>query len=201
MRIISGKYKGHRLVAFKASHIRPTTDRVKESLFNKWTSYVDGAQVLDLFCGTGSLGLEALSRGAAHVDFVDANEKSLSILRENVKKLGVEESFKIIRKDALSFLKGSKSQYDLILIDPPFTKVMADQVLSQLSSSEVLKEGGLVAIESGTKENIEVSYGSLIRYDRKEFGDKALNLYELRTLPERTGPDEENTDDIAKSSL
>lgn len=178
MRIISGKFKGHRLVAFKADHIRPTTDRVKESLFNKWMSEIEGSKVLDLFCGTGNLGLEALSRGAEFVEFVDQSDKSLRILRENVKKLGLKEGFHVTKRDAIQFIKESLVAYDLIFIDPPFTKSMASDVLFALSQSEVLKAGGLVAIESGTKESIDESYGPLQRYDRKEFGDKALNLYQ-----------------------
>jgi 16S rRNA (guanine966-N2)-methyltransferase len=178
MRIISGKFKGHRLVSFKADHIRPTTDRVKESLFNKWHMVVEDAQVLDLFCGTGSLGLEALSRGAAFVEFVDSNEKSLRILTENIKKLGLNEGYRVTKREALQFLKTAQQSFDLILIDPPFTKVMADQVLQALSESEVLKEGTRVAIESGTKEEVREVYGTLRLYDRKEYGDKALNFYE-----------------------
>lgn len=178
MRIISGKFKGQRLVAFKADHIRPTTDRVKESLFNKWSRYIEGATVLDLFCGTGSLGLEALSRHAHFVEFVDSNDKSLRILNENVKKLGIESGFHVTKRDALQFLKSSSQAFDLIFIDPPFTKSMADKVLLALSQSTVLSDGGLVAIESGTKEYIQDDYGSIRLYDRKEFGDKTLSLYE-----------------------
>src|SRR5690606_22011612 len=124
-RIISGRFKGHRLVSFKADHIRPTTDRVKETLFNKWSAYIEGAKVLDLFCGTGNLGLEALSRGADFIEFVDSSEKSLRILRENVKKLRIESGVHITQKDAIKFLSTATDVYDLVLIDPPFTKSMA----------------------------------------------------------------------------
>ncbi len=178
MRVIAGKFKGHKLVSFDAGHIRPTTDRVKESLFNKWSRYIEDATVLDLFCGTGSLGVEALSRGAEFVEFVDSNEKSLRILRENVKKIGLKEGFHITKQDAIRFLETSTLQFGLILIDPPFTKSMAHDVLTALSKSSVLVQGGLVAIESGTKERIEDDYSSLRLYDRKEFGDKTLSLYE-----------------------
>lgn len=184
MRIIAGKFKGHRLVPFQADHIRPTTDRVKESLFNKWMSLCEGARVLDLFSGTGNLGLEALSRGAEYVEFVEKNDKSLRILRENLAKLRVKEGVKVIKMDVLQYLKQKGDRFDLILIDPPFTQVMADQVLSQLASSSVLGPGTLVAIESGTKEHVEEVYGALRLYDHKEFGDKTLNLYE--NLFERT---------------
>lgn len=178
MRIISGKFKGHRLVSFKADHIRPTTDRVKETLFNKLTGYIEGAAVLDLFCGTGNLGLEALSRGAAFVEFVDSNEKSLRILGENVKKLKLSEDFHVTKRDALQYLKNPGREFDLIFIDPPFTRSMADEVLKALSESHALKAGGLVAIEAGTKEPIQDEYASIKLYDRKEFGDKSLCLYQ-----------------------
>lgn len=178
MRVISGKYRGHRLVSFQASHLRPTTDRVKETLFNKWMSHVDGARVLDLFAGTGNLGIEALSRGAECVEFVDKNDKSLRILRENLAKLKIDQGIKVTKMDVLQFLKGSHLPFDLILIDPPFTQVMADTVLNLLSGSSVLKPGTLVAIEAGTKEGVAEVYGALRLYDRKEFGDKTLNLYE-----------------------
>ena len=86
MRIISGKYKGRVLTSFQADHIRPTMDRIKETLFNKWMHDVEGATVLDLFAGTGSLGLEALSRGAIHIDFVEKNEKSVAIINKNLER-------------------------------------------------------------------------------------------------------------------
>src|SRR5690606_5573787 len=95
LRIISGRYKGRSLVSFKAPHIRPTTDRVKESLFNKIQSRVDGSRVLDLFSGTGSLGLEAISRGASLVEFVDDSASSLNILKKNLKLLSIDKGFTV----------------------------------------------------------------------------------------------------------
>src|ERR1700753_2948061 len=112
MRIIGGKYKGHHLTSFQASHIRPTNDRGKESLFNIWQADVEDARVLDLFSGTGNLGIEALSRGAREVTFVDKNRKSIEILKKNLEKLRVDEPHKIVMKDALSFLKQETEPYD-----------------------------------------------------------------------------------------
>lgn len=106
MRIISGKYKGHPLVEFKADHIRPTTDRVKETLFNKLMFELEGTKVLDLFSGTGNLGIEALSRGAREVTFVEKHPKSLEILKKNLAKLKIPAvDYKIINMDVLSYLK------------------------------------------------------------------------------------------------
>lgn len=178
MRIISGKYKGHALVSFSASHIRPTTDRVKESLFNIWQNEIEGARVLDLFSGTGSLGLEALSRGAASVQFVDAHPKSVQILRQNIEKLKLTEDHRIAATDVFHFLKRYKDEpFDLIFIDPPFTEAIADKVMGAVARSSSFHSNTRIAIESGRREKIGEDYKTLIRYDQREFGDKFLSLF------------------------
>ncbi len=179
MRIISGKYKGHQLVSFKADHLRPTTDRVKETQFNKLMGYTEDARVLDLFCGTGNLGLEALSRGARDVLFVDANKQSLQITLKNIEKLKVPKNqYRTHLEDVLQFLKSCKDEpFDLILIDPPFTKKMAHEVMQAVSESLVYGPNTLITIESERKEQIDDTYGSLSRYDTREFGDKILSFF------------------------
>jgi len=184
MRIVGGKYKGHHLVSFQASHIRPTTDRVKESLFNIWQNDVPEARVLDLFCGTGSLGLEALSRGARETIFVDKNPKSIDILRKNIQKLKINEPHQIITKDALSYAKSFQGDpFDLIFIDPPFTQEMAHDVMLSVAASKLFHERTLISIESGRREKIEDDYGTLYRYDVREFGDKFLSLFQPKAAP------------------
>ncbi len=181
MRIISGKYGGQHLVSFKADHIRPTTDRVKETLFNMWQSQIEDSRVLDLFCGTGNLGIEALSRGAAEVLFVDLHPKSLAILRQNLDKLKVDEPHEIRRIDVFSLLATHQDPgYDLIFIDPPFTEAIAHDVMAKLSTSKVFQANTLIAIESGRREKIEDDYGVLYRYNHREFGDKILSLFKAR---------------------
>src|ERR1035437_557283 len=106
MRVISGKFKGRQLVEFEADHIRPTTDRVKETLFNKLMGQVEGARVLDLFSGTGNLAIECTSRGAAWVDMVESHKKSLEIIRENLNKLKITEGFKLNQIDAFRYIAG-----------------------------------------------------------------------------------------------
>jgi 16S rRNA (guanine966-N2)-methyltransferase len=178
MRIISGKYKGRALVSFSAPHIRPTTDRVKETLFNIWQMDIEGARVLDLFAGTGNLGLEALSRGAKSVQFVDAHPKSIQILRENIEKLKVDEDHKIMTTDVFYFLKRFKEDpYDLIFVDPPFTEAIADKVMGAIARSSSFQSNTMIAIESGRREKIGEDYKTLIRYDQREFGDKILSLF------------------------
>jgi len=179
MRIISGKFKGRHLASFKANHIRPTMDRVKETLFNKWMHYTDGARVLDLFAGTGSLGLEALSRGASHVTFVEKNSKSIQIIKENIELLKISTNeCSIVSKDVLSFLKSYKGDaFDLVLIDPPFTEKMAHEVMEALRDSQVFNQGTLIAIEAIKQERIDLEYGDLTCYDKQDYGDKSLSLF------------------------
>lgn len=192
MRIISGKYRGHQLVAFKADHIRPTTDRVKETLFNKIQFQIEGANVADLFCGTGNLGIEALSREARFCTFVEKNPKSLAITRQNLEKLKVPSSeYKIINMDVLAFLKGYKGEpFDVILADPPFTEKMAHEVMEAASQSSGFAEHTIMAIESEKKERMEERYGPLVRYDQKDYGDKYLNLFCHEKSLKEEGEDE-----------
>lgn len=179
MRIIAGKYRGHQLVAFKADHIRPTTDRVKETLFNKLQFQIEDAAVADLFCGTGNLGIEALSRNARFCTFVEKNPKSLSITRQNLEKLKVPASvYKIVNMDVISYLKSYQGDaFDLILADPPFTEKMAHFVMEAAQVSAAFGEQTILAIESQKQERMEERYGSLVRYHQKDYGDKYLNMF------------------------
>jgi len=179
MRIISGKYKGHPLVDFKADHIRPTTDRVKETLFNKFMFDIEGSRVVDLFSGTGNLGLESLSRGAREVIFVEKHPKSLDILRQNLAKLKVPTTdYQIINKDVLAYLKSYQGDaFDIIFADPPFTEKMAHAVMEHASQSAAFGQQTLMAIESERRERMEDLYGDLERYDHREFGDKILSFF------------------------
>lgn len=179
MRIISGKFKGRNLVSFKADHIRPTMDRVKETIFNKWMMYVDQARVLDLFAGTGNLGLEALSRGAAYVEFVEKNSKSISLINKNIEMLKIDkQDYQVIQKDVFPYLKSSKmTPFDLIFIDPPFTEKMAHDVMVLLSQSQVFNENTRIVIESIKQERMDNQYGKLICYDQQDYGDKYLSFF------------------------
>ena len=188
MRIISGKFKGRTLVSFKADHIRPTMDRVKETLFNKWMGYIEDAKTLDLFAGTGNLGLEAISRGAKHVTFVEKNAKSVDIIRKNVEllKIGRDEHV-VIPKDVFSFIKSYQGEgFDIIFIDPPFTEKLADSVMTALASSQCFHQNTLIAIEAIKQEKIETVYtglsGDLICYDKQDYGDKSLSLFSKKAI-------------------
>ncbi|MBT4761885.1 MAG: 16S rRNA (guanine(966)-N(2))-methyltransferase RsmD [Bdellovibrionaceae bacterium] len=181
MRIISGKFKGRILKSFKAPHIRPTTDRVKETIFNVLTGYVDGASVLDLFAGTGNLSIEAISRGATQVVSVENHKKSIQIIKSNMQHFKISnEEIKIVSKDVLSFLKKAPEQvFNVILIDPPFTEKMAHEVMEALVNTSIFDDNSLIMIESSSQERIDDSYGPLKLQSRKNFGDKWVSFFSL----------------------
>ncbi len=182
MRIISGKYKGRNLVSFMANHIRPTMDRVKETIFNKWMMSIAEAKVLDLFAGTGNLGLEALSRDASHVTFVEKNGKSLHIIRQNIKILKIlDKDYDLFQTDVFDFLKKKqKHEFDLIFIDPPFTEKLAHSVMMAISESSIFSNDTRIVIESVKQEVIENEYGSLVCYDRLDYGDKKVSFFKKK---------------------
>ncbi len=192
MRIIAGRYKGHQLVAFKADHIRPTTDRVKETIFNIIQFDIPGARVLDLFCGTGNLGLESLSRDAEFCTFVEKNPKSLTITRQNIEKLKVPAStYKIVNMDVIGFLRNYEGDaFDIILADPPFTEKMAHFVVEAASKSRAFGENTLLAIESEQKERMDEEYGELFRFSKKAFGDKHLSIFRHKSTQQGSESDE-----------
>ena len=181
MRIISGKLKGQVLVNFKADHLRPTTDRVKETIFNKLISYIQEATVLDLFAGTGNLGIEAYSRGASQVTSVEMNSASIKIIKENYKKLKIVGQIDLIQSDVLKYLKNYNENegFDIVLIDPPFTRKMAHEVMQAISISKVLKNGSIILIESSSNEPIENAYENISLLDKKNYGDKHLSIFEF----------------------
>jgi 16S rRNA (guanine966-N2)-methyltransferase len=182
MRIISGKYKGRQLVSFQADNIRPTTDRVKETLFNKLMGYIDGARVLDLFSGTGNLAIECLSRGAAHVDLVENHRKSLEIIKKNMSALKIGEGFKIHPVDAFKYIQSYEGPaYDVIIADPPFTQSYGHELCVKIGESANLGSAFIYVVEASSKERVDESYPGLNRLDRREFGDKHLNFFEKAT--------------------
>ncbi len=181
MRIISGRFKGRRLVSFKADIIRPTTDRVKESMFNILQGHWEDARVLDLFSGTGNLGIEALSRGAAHVEMVEKNPKSLAIISENLNTLNIQKEIRVHRKDVFAFIKTHQSEsYDVIIIDPPFTEAISHDVMEAVSQSTLWAANTWIVIESSSHERLEGSYGPLVCVDTRDFGDKIMSIFQRK---------------------
>jgi len=177
MRIISGKWRGRKLSAFTSKSIRPTTDRVKETIFNMIGPEIVDADVLDLFAGTGSLGFEALSRGASNVIAVDKGGDSRRIIEKNKALIGIDSGYDFKSDDVIRFLLKEKKLFDFIFIDPPFTQKMGAEVLRALDASSVLKLNSRVFIEYVKGEEILESLENLSLEKTRNYGDKLLYIY------------------------
>ena len=183
MRIISGKWGGRKLVPFKSNQIRPTTDRVKEAVFNILGPEVHDAKVLDLFSGTGSVSFEALSRGAQKVVSVDRGTDAKKIIYKNAQALNVEDSWSFFNTDVFQYLKAeTKEKFDIIFIDPPFTQKMGASVLEALSASSLFKPETLIFIEYIAHEPLlDEEKFNFYTYKKRDYKDKLMYLYKVKT--------------------
>ena len=180
MRIIGGIFKGRVLVSPKDNYLRPISSRVKESLFNILRDNIKDTIVLDLFAGTGSLSIEALSQGAKKVFAVEKHPQSLKIIYNNLENLRItKQEIQVFKCDVFDFLKKYKKslKFDLIFIDPPFTQKLANETMKQLAKSATFKKETLVVIESSQYETIKDSYPPLALFDKRYFGDKLLSFF------------------------
>ncbi|MDQ0159203.1 16S rRNA (guanine966-N2)-methyltransferase [Alkalibacillus salilacus] len=160
MRVISGKYKGRNLKAVPGMSTRPTTDKVKESLFHRMGPYLDGGNVLDLFAGSGGLGIEALSRGADHVVFVDAQGAAVKTIHKNLETLKVDHGYNVFRQDAFRALKAASKQgrqFDYVFLDPPYGKVSFDKLFEALIDHKVLNVDAMIICEHDPNDKLPES--------------------------------------------
>ena len=149
MRVVSGKSKGHKLISPEGLDVRPTLERVKESVFSALLPYIDGAVVLDLFSGSGALGIEALSRGAEKCDFVDSSRHSIKATKENLRFTKLEHLASVHFSDWKRYISFCKEKYDVVFLDPPYSKGIENEVMLVLS--EHLKDDGIVVLETEQK--------------------------------------------------
>lgn len=147
MRIISGKYKGREIKGYNIEGTRPTMDRVKESLFASIQNYVKGSICLDLFAGSGGLGIEALSEGAQSCYFVDNNKIVIDALKKNLTSLKVEEDYFLIKKDYVEALKTFDMKFDIIFLDPPYHLNMMNNAIDLIVKNNLLNDGGIIVCE------------------------------------------------------
>lgn len=174
MRVISGKFRGRKLVCPAGLDVRPTTDRVKENLFNLIQFQIFGSVVLDLFCGSGALGIEAISRGAKEVWFSDQSAKSIACLNENLR--GAEFEGGILTSDfraALERLSGKK--FDVIFLDPPYSKGLAERAIEIIVKSDMLSDAGVIVYEHLAAEPYVPAEG-ISAYDSRKYGQTELTL-------------------------
>ena len=182
MRVISGKARGLKLNTPKNEDVRPTTDRVKESLFNIINFYVMDNNILDLFAVTGSLGIECLSRGANKCVFVDKSKESMSIVKSNIKKARVENESITLNTDfksAILSLGRQGDKFTIIFMDPPYYKNMFIDALSSVDENNLLEEDGIIVVEHDTKDSFPDNVGRLYKDREKKYGNTTLTFYKM----------------------
>lgn len=178
MRVVGGKARGTRLLSVPGEGTRPITDRVKTALFGVLGDRVQGARVLDLFAGTGSVGIEALSRGAPCVVFVDRSPKALRVLRENLRRTRLEEGAQVVRSDAFRYLSHAEEPFDLIYVAPPQYHGLWKEALLAIEESGSLAPGGEVVVQIHPKEFEEIALPRLRLVDRRKYGSTLLCFYQ-----------------------
>ena len=173
MRIVAGKYRGRTLNQFDGEKIRPTLDMVRESLFNIIQNKIVGRAFLDLYCGTGAVGIEALSRGAEIVVFNDASRDSIALLKKNLDKIKADEDYEIYNKDAVHFLKTTDKKFDIIFLDPPYKSPNKFDALAFCTLA--LKEDGIIIFEDENEWQNEIE--GLAVYDKRKYGRAHLTFF------------------------
>ncbi len=180
MRVIAGKYRGRRLRAPHGQDVRPTSDRLRETLFNIIAPQIEGSRFLDICAGSGAVGIEALSRGAASVTFIDSSRRACAVIESNLAALAVTSNATIINRDAVAALKrmsGDEAKFDIIFFDPPYASEIYSQVMRELAAGHLLAPDALVITEHRAKSPPEAVYGGLKIYREVKQGESALAFY------------------------
>ncbi len=189
MRIITGSKRGKKLITLEGEQVRPTTDRVKESLFNILQFQLEGRRFLDLFAGSGQIGLEALSRGAALAVFVDASKDSIRVVEKNVQSTGLGDRSKVITADFQSYLRGCRERFDIAFLDPPYRMGLLEKALPLVA--ERMNPGGVILCEHPKDETLPESAGDFLQHKSYRYGKIMLTAYrqpvEDEELEEETG--------------
>ena len=177
MRVITGSARGRRLKELEGLETRPTTDRVKESMFNILQFDIEGSRVLDLFAGTGQLGIEALSRGAAAAVFVEQRRDAAALVRDNLRLTGLADRARVVNGEALAYLASAGERFDIILLDPPSAAGLWKPVLEAVSRFDILSDHGIIICESPQDEALPEAVGSCRVHRTYRYGRIRLTTY------------------------
>ena len=177
MRVITGKARGVQLKTPEGMLTRPTTDRVKEALFSIINFEIPGAKVLDLFGGTGQLGIEALSRGAKSAVFVDAREEACKLIRENLKRTKLEQDAAVVRSDYLDYLGRCREQFNIIFLDPPYAEVFLENSLNRITEIDILQSNGIIVTERPLGKELPWELAGYTRSRDYKYGKTLLTIY------------------------
>lgn len=177
MRVIAGKARGIQLQTPQGMLTRPTTDRVKEALFSILQFELPGAKVLDLFGGTGQLGIEALSRGASRAVFVDSRREACQLIRSNLKKTQLEQDAVVIQRDYMDYLNQCHEQFRLILLDPPYAEVFLENSIKKITEIDILQSNGIIATERPLGKELPWEFPGFTRSKDYKYGQILLTFY------------------------
>ncbi|MEG1942311.1 MAG: 16S rRNA (guanine(966)-N(2))-methyltransferase RsmD [Angelakisella sp.] len=175
MRVITGTARGRKLITLEGNDVRPTTDKVKEAMFSAIQFEIEGARVLDLFCGSGQLGLEALSRGAAYCTFVDQSRDAQNVTRENLQATGLSKNSKVAAMDAMAFLQSTQGGFDIALLDPPYGKELVSTALPKLA--EKMSDSGVIICETAVTDELPETVGDFAAVRNRRYGKIMLTIY------------------------
>ncbi|MBQ3090590.1 MAG: 16S rRNA (guanine(966)-N(2))-methyltransferase RsmD [Oscillospiraceae bacterium] len=177
MRVITGTARGKRLGELEGLETRPTTDRVKEGLFNMIQFDIEGRRVLDVFAGTGQLGIECLSRGAASCTFMDQRRDAVALVRKNLRDTGLEKNAQVILGDSLKELRRRKERYHLIFLDPPYDTDLLDKALKTITEIDILSDNGIIICESRVEKDLPDLPAPYYKSRVNRYGKIKLTLY------------------------
>ena len=177
MRIISGIRRGHKLLEFQGYDVRPTTDRVKESIFNLIQIYIPQAKVLDMFAGSGALSFEAVSRGADCALLLDSDSRSVELIKRNIADLKFEDKCKVVKTSCFDYLCRCNEQFDVIFLDPPYNKGFIDPALKGIIENDILSSEGIIVLESDSTD-FSAEADGLEMINQKRYGRTFVTVYQ-----------------------
>lgn len=177
MRVITGTARGKRLKELKGEETRPTTDRVKEAIFSVIQFEVEGRRVLDLFGGTGQMGIEALSRGAAHCDFVDVRRDAVQMIRDNLVHTELQDRASVAQSDYMAYLTKNKDRYDVVFLDPPYGSEILKNALQTITSIDKVSENGIIICENGSEFDWPSVPSPYVLQKEYQYGKISVALY------------------------
>jgi 16S rRNA (guanine(966)-N(2))-methyltransferase RsmD len=177
MRVISGTARGKKLGELPGMETRPTTDRVKEGIFNIIQFEVSGARALDLFAGTGQLGIECLSRGGAKAVFVDQRKEAVALIRKNLADTRLADRGEVHSGDSMAYLQGCREQFDVIFLDPPYATKLLEMALEKIAVIDILSKAGIIICESRPETMLPASIGSLEKRKEYRYGKIKVTTY------------------------
>jgi 16S rRNA (guanine(966)-N(2))-methyltransferase RsmD len=184
MRVVAGEYKGRLLRSVRGQDVRPTSDRLRETLFNILAPRIRGTRFLDLCAGSGAIGIEALSRGSSNSIFVDRSRSACSVIRQNLASVGIEGEAAVLCRDAISAVRslaGQGSQFDIIFFDPPYAGGIYAETVNAIGKTRLLAEDGILVVEHRAKAPPELDFEGLEMYRQVKQGDSALTFARWKT--------------------